>query len=94
MVISEVAEDKKSHIDRLLEDYGVNRTQDISPLRKLALACVALPTCALAMAEAERYLPELTRQVETLLEQHSLQDEPISLRITGCPNGLCQTVPV
>jgi sulfite reductase (NADPH) hemoprotein beta-component len=46
-----------------------------------------LPTCALAMAEAERYLPEFTGKVEGLLDAHGLQQESISLRITGCPNG-------
>jgi sulfite reductase (NADPH) hemoprotein beta-component len=61
--------------------------QRISPLRQQALACVAMPTCALAMAEAERFLPELTGRIDGLLQSHGLQDEPISLRITGCPNG-------
>jgi sulfite reductase (NADPH) hemoprotein beta-component len=46
-----------------------------------------MPTCALAMAEAERFLPELTSRIESLLQKHALQEEPISLRITGCPNG-------
>jgi sulfite reductase (NADPH) hemoprotein beta-component len=61
--------------------------QTLSPLRQQALACVALPTCGLAMAEAERYLPELTTRIEALLDTHGLLDEPITLRITGCPNG-------
>src|SRR5690606_24614918 len=52
-----------------------------------ALACVALPTCALAMAEAERYLPGLLDKAEVLLGKHDLLDAPIHLRISGCPNG-------
>ncbi|MGH8168293.1 MAG: sulfite reductase, partial [Woeseiaceae bacterium] len=59
----------------------------LSPLRQQALACVALPTCGLAMAEAERYLPEFTAGVEVLLGRHGLLQENIHLRITGCPNG-------
>src|SRR5690606_18807192 len=55
--------------------------------RREALSCVALPTCALAMAEAERYLPELVTRLETRLAALGLLDEPITLRVTGCPNG-------
>ena len=51
------------------------------------MSCVALPTCGLAMAEAERYLPELLDKVETLLSRHGIADAPIVLRISGCPNG-------
>ena len=62
-------------------------TDAIAFLALPALACVALPTCPLAMAEAERYLPGFIRQVEQRLGAHGLRDEPIVLRITGCPNG-------
>ena len=57
-------------------------------MRRDALACVALPTCALAMAEAERYLPAFVDRVEELLAKHGPASEiPLTLRITGCPNG-------
>ena len=79
--------EQKQLINRLLEYYGVNSLQAITPLREQALACVALPTCGLAMAEAERFLPEFTSKVESLLDSHGLIDEPVSLRITGCANG-------
>ncbi len=87
VIISEVPAAKKLRIEQLLQRHGVKPTQEISPLRQQALACVALPTCALAMAEAERYLPDLTTRVESLLQKHDLLEEPITLRITGCPNG-------
>ena len=87
VIISDVPAAQKQLINRLLEHYGVTASQSITPLRAQALACVALPTCALAMAEAERYLPELTSKFEGLLNRHDLGDEPISMRITGCPNG-------
>jgi sulfite reductase (NADPH) hemoprotein beta-component len=87
VIISSVSAEQKQQIERLLEYYGVNALQNISPLREQALACVALPTCGLAMAEAERYLPAFTSKVESLLDSHGLMDEAISLRITGCPNG-------
>ena len=86
VIISEVPANKKRSIERLLQSHGV-APQAASKLRQQALACVALPTCGLAMAEAERYLPELTAKTEALLDKHGLLDEPISLRITGCPNG-------
>jgi sulfite reductase (NADPH) hemoprotein beta-component len=87
LIVSGIADADRSAIERLLNEHGIHRLQSISPLRQQALACVALPTCALAMAEAERYLPDLTGKVEALLDRHGLGNEPISLRITGCPNG-------
>src|SRR5581483_7939704 len=49
--------------------------------------CVALPTCGLAMAEAERYLPVLIDKIDAIVEESGLRDEEITIRMTGCPNG-------
>jgi sulfite reductase (NADPH) hemoprotein beta-component len=87
LIVSGIADEDRPVIAELFERHGVNLLQSLSPLRQQALACVAFPTCGLAMAEAERYLPELTGKVEALLEAHGLLQESISLRITGCPNG-------
>ena len=87
LIVSGIADDDRLSIESLFEHFGVNLLQSLSPLRQQALACVALPTCGLAMAEAERYLPEFTAGVEVLLERHGLLQENIHLRITGCPNG-------
>lgn len=87
LIISGIGSDDRPAIERLLEEYGIADLQQISPLREQALACVAFPSCALAMAEAERYLPELVAKIEKLLRTHDLIDEAISLRITGCANG-------
>ncbi len=87
LVISGIDSNARQTIERLLDYYGVAALQQVSPLRQQALACVALPTCALAMAEAERYLPELNEKIEGLLDMHGLINESISLRMTGCPNG-------
>ncbi len=87
VIISSVAASKKKSIEKLLQNHGVAPVEELSPLKQQALACVALPTCALAMAEAERYLPDLTARIEAVLEKHGLLDESISLRVTGCPNG-------
>ena len=87
LIISGIDPVTRTEVERLLEHYGINALQQVSPLRQQALACVAFPSCALAMAEAERYLPELTEKIEALLGKHGLLDAAISLRMTGCANG-------
>jgi sulfite reductase (NADPH) hemoprotein beta-component len=87
LIIANVPASECMNIDRLVADHGLGKALFTSPLRRDALACVSLPTCALAMAEAERYLPSFTDRVEALLFKHGLRDIPLTLRITGCPNG-------
>jgi sulfite reductase (NADPH) hemoprotein beta-component len=77
----------RERVDALVAQYGLDTHVSATPLVKNALACVALPTCGLAMAEAERYLPEFTDKVQVLLDTHGLRDAPIHLRLSGCPNG-------
>ena len=78
--------DEKDKVNRILENYGVWPLQ-ISGLRQNSIACVALNTCGLAFAEAERYLPDLITKVEKILEEYDLLKEEIVIRMTGCPNG-------
>ncbi|MEG3192164.1 assimilatory sulfite reductase (NADPH) hemoprotein subunit [Lysobacter sp. D1-1-M9] len=87
LVIAGVPAVRRDVIDALVALYRLDGYRNASPLRRNALACVALPTCGLAMAEAERYLPELLGKLETLLQKHGLQDASINLRVSGCPNG-------
>ncbi|HQR49696.1 MAG TPA: NADPH-dependent assimilatory sulfite reductase hemoprotein subunit, partial [Steroidobacteraceae bacterium] len=87
LIVANVAPSERRFIDALVVRYGLDAHARRTPLRRDALACVALPTCPLAMAEAERYLPDFGRKVERLLATHGLRDEPVTLRITGCPNG-------
>ncbi|HSE13124.1 MAG TPA: assimilatory sulfite reductase (NADPH) hemoprotein subunit [Rudaea sp.] len=87
LVIANVAPTERSRIDALVVTHGLDSYRTASPLRLHALACVALPTCSQAMAEAERYLPDLLHKVETLLDRNGLRDAQIGLRISGCPNG-------
>jgi sulfite reductase (NADPH) hemoprotein beta-component len=87
LIIANVEPSARVFIDALVVRYGLDLHARATPLRRDALACVALPTCSLAMAEAERYLPALLRRVEDRLAAHGLREEPITLRITGCPNG-------
>jgi sulfite reductase (NADPH) hemoprotein beta-component len=87
LVIARVTPALKPRIDALVSEYGLDLYRNATPLRLTALACVALPTCSLAMAEAERYLPDLVDKLEQRLAAHELTDAPIHLRISGCPNG-------
>jgi len=87
LTIANVDPAARTFIDALVVRYGLDRHVRATPVARDALACVALPTCALAMAEAERYLPRLTQLVDERLAANGLAGEPLSLRITGCPNG-------
>ncbi|MFT7684654.1 MAG: sulfite reductase (NADPH) hemoprotein beta-component, partial [Moritella dasanensis] len=86
LIIAGVAEQDKEQIERLARLYGLY-SDELSQQRLNSMACVALPTCALAMAEAERYLPSLVTKVEVLLAKHGIPDEHFVMRMTGCPNG-------
>ncbi|MCU6711721.1 assimilatory sulfite reductase (NADPH) hemoprotein subunit [Paenibacillus sp. J5C_2022] len=87
LMIAGVSSKKKAKIEELLEQYGISEGSHHSALRRSSLSCVALPTCGLAMAEAERYLPDLIGKLEPVLEEAGLRDEEINIRMTGCPNG-------
>jgi sulfite reductase (NADPH) hemoprotein beta-component len=87
VIVAGVAAEAKAAIEAIARRHGLMYDQLPSALRREALSCVALPTCALAMAEAERYLPDLLGKLEPTLAALGLSDEPITLRVTGCPNG-------
>lgn len=88
ILLLNVAAENKGAIEAMLDAHGIIKTQNIlMPIRTHAMACVALPTCPLAMAEAQRYLPKLISKVEMLLSKYALTQDEISIRMTGCPNG-------
>lgn len=87
LTIALVPQHLRGRIDALAVAHGLDGWRRAGPLRLDALACVALPTCGLAMAEAERYLPDLVPRLEALLARHGLADAPLHLRVSGCPNG-------
>jgi sulfite reductase (NADPH) hemoprotein beta-component len=86
LIITKIKPSEKSVISTLLAKYRIDNN-GLSGLRLNSMACVALPTCALAMAESERYLPSLIEKIEKLLEENGLRDDAITIRMTGCPNG-------
>ncbi len=88
LVIAGVPAGERKRVDALVRDHGLDAgNRAPTALARAAMACVALPTCGLAMAEAERYLPDFAARLEPLLERHGLRDAPILVRISGCPNG-------
>jgi len=87
LVISNISDSKKPEIEHLLGEYGILKSHERSAMRLNSIACVALPTCGLALAEAERYLPDLITELEGVLEEAGLRHDAITIRMTGCPNG-------
>ena len=87
LIIADIAPAARPIIEKLMEEYGLAELNRGSGLRLNSMACVALPTCGLAMADSERYLPGLITKIDTILKAHGLFEEPITLRMTGCPNG-------
>jgi sulfite reductase (NADPH) hemoprotein beta-component len=86
LIIAGVPADQKAQIEALAREHGL-MADNVSLQRKDSMACVSLPTCPLAMAESERYLPGAVTEIEGLLAKHGMQDESIIYRVTGCPNG-------
>ena len=87
LVIANVSPAKRAAIEHLLAEYGIKDSHHKSALRLNSMACVALPTCGLSLAEAERYLPSLITELEESLEENGLRHDAITIRMTGCPNG-------
>lgn len=87
LIIGNVSAQKKKKIEEIIKTYGLTDGIQYSALRRNSMACVALPTCGLAMAESERYLPTLLDKIESILDEAGLREEDIVIRMTGCPNG-------
>ncbi|NCF87691.1 MAG: NADPH-dependent assimilatory sulfite reductase hemoprotein subunit [Verrucomicrobiaceae bacterium] len=87
LIIGGVAADAKAKIDALLAEYDLDKNNLGSALRLNSMACVALPTCGLALAESERYLPDLVTELDGVIEEAGLREDALTIRMTGCPNG-------
>ncbi len=74
-------------VETILREHGVTPAQELSAARRFSMACPALPTCGLAVAESERAMPEVLDRFEAELTALGLRDEPLTIRMTGCPNG-------
>jgi sulfite reductase (ferredoxin) len=87
ILLCDLPESAREEIERTLSAHGVPLPDKLSPLQKHSMACPAIPTCGLALSESERSLPGLIDQLETELARLGLQEEKLSVRMTGCPNG-------
>ena len=85
LIVAGVPESQKQIIEDLARQHGL--MESVTAQRENSMACVAFPTCPLAMAEAERFLPAFVDEVEAIMSRHGVAEEHIVLRVTGCPNG-------
>src|SRR6185295_5738576 len=85
VIVANIPPAERPRIEKLVAQYGLD--SNLSGLRRNSMACVALPTCGLALAESERYLPTLVAALDEKLALHGLSEEDIVIRMTGCPNG-------
>ena len=89
LVLTGIDPSARPAVERIMADHGLSTGEGLAPMRRLAMACVALPTCGLALAESERYLPDLLAELERL----GVGDAPVQILMTGCPNA-CVRSPV
>ncbi len=87
LIIANISAKNKAAVTKLLEEYKMIDCYERSALRLNSMACVALPTCGLALAESQRYLPDLISEIDEVLESSGLRQDAITIRMTGCPNG-------
>lgn len=87
LIVAGIAESVKASVDAILAAHAIAGPETLSARDKVAMACPALPTCGLALAESERVLPSIVTQIDAVLASLNLTDDPITIRMTGCPNG-------
>ena len=87
VIIARIDQEDKERVEGILRSHGVVLPDQLSGIRLNSIACTALPTCSLALAESERYLPKLIDELETIIDGLGLRDQSIAIRSTGCPNG-------
>lgn len=87
LLISNLKESEKKELEEILGRHGIVLPERLSMIQKNSMACPALPTCPLAITESERMLPQMIDRLEVTLKELGLEDERITLRMTGCPNG-------
>ena len=87
LVVARISKEQRPVVKQLINEYGLDAHEHHTGLRLHSLACVALPTCGLALAEAERHLPDVVTELEEVIEDCGLRHDAITIRMTGCPNG-------
>ena len=87
IIFKDVLPEQKARLNQILADHGITPIEKVDPLVRLSIACPALPLCGLAVAEAERRMPEWMANMRKLMNKLGLEKEEILMRMTGCPNG-------
>ncbi|HKJ33414.1 MAG TPA: NADPH-dependent assimilatory sulfite reductase hemoprotein subunit [Balneolales bacterium] len=87
LLLTDISESQKDEIEQELRKYGIQLPGELSNALKFSMACPALPTCGLAIAESERVMPDVIRELEKVLRELGLENEKLTVRMTGCPNG-------
>lgn len=91
LIIAGVSKKNKVNIEKLAQQYRLIN-KDITAQRRSSMSCVSFPTCPLAMAEAERFLPKFIDKIEVILATHNMSNNDIILRVSGCPNGCARAL--
>lgn len=87
LIVCDIEDSERADIDSILKAHGVQAAEDQTPLRRLAIACPALPTCGLSVTDSERVMPQAVAQIQAELDKLGMPNEPIAVHMTGCPNG-------
>ena len=87
LIFTGLNKNQVERIDDILREYNIESTEELSPSVRYSMACPALPTCGMAVAESERVAPAVVRQIASLMESVGAADEKLTFRMTGCPNG-------
>lgn len=87
IIFGDLSAEQKPELERILRSHGVPLSGDLRPIRLQSMACPAMPTCGLAVAESERYHPEMMDSIEAVMEEVGIGQEELNLHMTGCPNG-------
>ena len=87
LLFTDLAPEQREPLEAILRENGVKLDGEISTVRRWSMACVAMPTCPLAVTESERVMPEVMAEIEADLKRLRLEDEKFTIRMTGCPNG-------
>lgn len=87
ILLCDVEPEHRPEIDRILAEHGVRPAEELSMVRRFAIACPALPTCGLSVTESERVFPDVVDALEAELERNGLAGERLAVHMTGCPNG-------
>jgi sulfite reductase (ferredoxin) len=91
VLLTDIAPEHRAGIEAVLRAHKIVLAEDMTPMAQYALSCPALPTCGLALTEAERMHPEIVGGIDALLAKYGLSQRRVSVRITGCPNGCART---